>query len=156
MLVASEEPSADSRRGIQERLGQPLPRRRPAPRILALATVFAALLVGALAVAEGLASSDSDDQVSAIAPAVSGDSTLDPVPDRPLDAPALSTTSRVYFAPGYEAEPRRCACRHRDGPRGHVGRDSPAGRRFGPVTPFSTRSATVLVHSVEPQRSQLL
>ena len=141
ILVACEEPSAALRSDIQEQLRQPLPRRNTTPRALALATVFAALLVGAVALAEGLGSSDSDKQVSAIAPAVSGDSTVSPAPDLPhgrsstrvlasnatrtpgvaqatlqrlqatgyisvgfLDAPALSTTSRVYFAPGYEAE----------------------------------------------------
>lgn len=141
ILVAGEEPSATLRSDIEEQLRQPLPRSNTAPRVLALATVVAAFVMGVVALAGGLGSSDSDQQVSAISPAVSGDPTLSPAPDLPhgrfstrvlaanatqtpgmaqatlqrlqatgyigvgfLDAPALSTTSRVYFAPGYEAE----------------------------------------------------
>ena len=146
ILVAGEEPSATLRRDIEEQLRQPLPRSNTAPRVLALASVVAALVVGAVALTGGLGSSDSDQQVSAVTPAVSGDPALSPAPDLPhgrsrtrvlaanaartpgiadatlqrlqaagyigvgsLDAPAVSTTSRVYFAPGYEAEARDVA-----------------------------------------------
>jgi hypothetical protein len=141
ILVAGEEPSATLRSGIQRQLRQPLARRNRAPRVLTLVTVVAALILGTVALAGGLRSSDSNQQVSAVTPAASGDPTLSPAPDLPhgrsstrvlaanatqtpgiaqailqrlgaagyigvgsLDAPVLSTTSRVYFASGYEAE----------------------------------------------------
>ena len=140
LLVAGEEPSAAWRSNVQEQLRQPLAHRDAAPRVLALATVFAALFVAAVALGGGLDGSRSDRRVSAIAPAMSGDSPQSPAPDLPhgrsstrvlasdatrtqgiaqatlerlqaagyviagsLDAPALSTTTRVYSAPGYEA-----------------------------------------------------
>lgn len=82
-LVAGEEPSANLRRDVEARLRQPLARTHAAPRVLALASVAAGLIVGAVGLAGGLGSSDQDQQVSAVRPAVSGDPTLSPAPDLP-------------------------------------------------------------------------
>lgn len=135
LLVAGEEPSPALRGDIERQLRRPLPRRNPAPRVLALASVIGALVVGTIAVAGGLGSPDSGQQVSAIAPAspppaevphgrsstrvLAADATRTPdtaqaalrrlqaagyIGAGVLDNPAPATTSRVYYAPGYEAE----------------------------------------------------
>jgi hypothetical protein len=83
LLVAGEEPSATLRSDIDAQLRQPLARRTTAPRVLALATGVAVVVVGAVALAGRLGSPESDQKVSAITPAVSGGPTLSPVPDLP-------------------------------------------------------------------------
>lgn len=138
LLVAGEEPPATLRRKVEQQLRRPMPRRNPAPRVLVLASVVTTLVVGSLALAGGLGSPDSGQQLSAIAPSAPA---LPPAAGLPhgrsstrvlvadatrtldtaqaalrrlqaagyigagvLDAPAPATTSRVYHAPGYEAE----------------------------------------------------
>ncbi len=170
LLVAAEEPPATLRRNVEQQLRRPLPRRNPVPRVLAMASVVAALVVGTVALAGGLGSPDSGQQVSAIAPSAPA---LLPAAELPhgrsgtrvlaadatrtqdtaqaalrrlqaagyigagvLDAPAPATTSRVYYAPGYEAEALDVA---------HVlGLDESAVNRTPPAVP-EPNGAEVLV-----------
>jgi hypothetical protein len=139
-LVDGEQPSAALRPNIEERLRRRHAPPTSAPRVLAFATVVATLIVGAALMGGGYGSSDSDQRMSAVMPAATGD----PMPSGPdlppgrsstrvlianatstpgiadatlrrleaagyigagtLDAPALSATTRVFYAPGYEAE----------------------------------------------------
>ena len=170
LLVASEEPSANLRRDIERQLRRPLPRRNPAPRVLALASVVGALVVGTVALAGGLGSSGSGQQVSAVAPAapalpaaadlphgrsatrvLAADATRTPdtaqaalrrlqaagyISAGVLDNPAPATMSRVFYAPGYEAEARDVAR--------VLGLDESAVNRTPPAVP-EPNGAEVLV-----------
>lgn len=170
LLVAGEEPSPALRRDIERQLRRPLPRRNPAPRVLALASVIGALVVGTLAVAGGLGSSGTGQQVSAVAPTapaspsaadlphgrsstrvLAADATRTPetaqaalrrlqaagyISAGVLDNPAPASTSRVFYAPGYEAEARDVAR--------VLGLDESAVNRTPPAVP-EPNGAEVLV-----------
>jgi hypothetical protein len=82
-LVEEEDPSPTLRSDIEAQLRQPVARSKTAPKILALAAVVAALVVGTVALAGSGGSSGSDQQVFAVPPPVPVDSTLAPTSDLP-------------------------------------------------------------------------